>query len=38
MRNVLYFVVYIKRRGGAKTLNPTTRTYTYMHLRICVER
>ena len=37
MHNVLFSVVYIKR-GGAKALNPSIRTYTYMHLRMYVVR
>ena len=32
MHNVLFSVVYIKRGGGAKALNLSIRTYTYMHL------
>ena len=32
MHNVLFSVVYLKRGGGAKALNPSIRTYTYMHL------
>ena len=38
MHSVLFSVVYIKRGGGANALNPSTRTYTYMHLMMCVER
>ena len=38
MHNVLFSVVYIKRVGGAKALYPSIRTYTYVHLRMCVER
>ena len=38
MQSVLFSVVYIKRGGGAKALYPSIRTYTYMHLRMCVER
>ena len=38
MHNVLFSIVYIKRGGGAKALYPSTHTYTYMHLRMCVER
>ena len=32
MHNVLFSVVYIKRGGEAEALNPSIRTYTYMHL------
>ena len=32
MHNVLFSVEYIKRGGRAKALNPSIRTYTYMHL------
>ena len=38
MHNVLFSVVDIKRGGGTKALNPSIRTYTYMHLRMCVVR
>ena len=38
MHNVLFSIVRIKRGGGAKTLYPTKRTYTYMQLRMRVER
>ena len=32
MHNVLFSFVYTKRGGGAKALNPSISTYTYMHL------
>ena len=32
MHSVLFSVVYIKRGGGAKSLYPSIRTYTYIHL------
>ena len=38
MHNVFFSVAYIKSGGGAKALHPSIRTYTYMHLRMCVER
>ena len=40
MHSVLFSVVYITRGGyrGAKALYPSIRKYTYMHLRMCVER
>ena len=38
MHSVLFSVVYTERGGGTKALNPSIRTYTYMHLRMCVER
>ena len=38
MYNVLLFIVCIKRGGGAKALYPSIHTYTYMHIRMCVER
>ena len=38
MRNVLFSIVCIKRGGGAKALYPSIRTYTYMDLRMRVER
>ena len=38
MHSVLFSVVYIKHGGGVKALYPSIRTYTYMHLRIYVER
>ena len=38
MHNVLFSVVCIKRGGGAKALYLSIGTYTFMHLRICVER
>ena len=34
MHSVLFSVVYIKRGRGAKALNPSIRTYTYMHIRM----
>ena len=38
MQSVLFSVIYIKRGGGAKAVYSSVRTYTYMHLRMCVER
>ena len=38
MHNVLVYVIYIKRGEGAKALYPSIRTYTYVHLGMCVER
>ena len=40
MHNVLFSVVYIKCGGGAKALNLSIRTYTYIctSARMCVER
>ena len=38
MHSVLFSVVYIKRGEGANALYPSIRTYTYMHLRMSVER
>ena len=34
-----YFLLYAQKRGGgAKALNPSLRTYTYMHLKMCDEK
>ena len=38
MHNELFSVVCVKCSGGAKALYPSIRTYTYMHLRMYVER
>ena len=38
MHNVFFSLVCIKRGGGAKALDPSIRTYAYMHLRMCVEK
>ena len=40
MHNVLFFVEYIKRGGGAWALYRSIRTYTYIHIRTsgCVSR
>ena len=38
MHSVLFSIVYIKRGGGAKALYPSIRTYSCMHLKMCVER
>ena len=38
MHSALFSVAYIKRGGREKAIYPSIRTYTYMQLRVCVER
>ena len=38
MHSVLFSVVCIERGGEAKALYSSVHKYTYMHLRMCVER
>ena len=38
MYNVLFCVICIKRDRGEKAQHSSIRTYTHIHLKICIER